>query len=279
MAKFDVFLPIDKVNKDDSDKVILISGYASTGARDFQGESIDPQGIHYEYLLDHGYIDYEHDVDQIIGVPTENTHLDSKGLFLEAKLFANMEQVQQIMKLYKNIEENDIDRNIGFSVEGTVNERDSRDDSIIRDVQITGVAVTTHPANPTCNWTVLSKSLLNPNNKDSDQVIKDMETMTAGYDVDSATVSGGGAFKREAFIADFTSLVANLKQAKKLGLSTVATDLADELTKKNADEETRVIFVQLFTGLSEEDARTVVQAVNLQSDTTNKLKQLEDVMG
>ena len=170
-----MFLPFDKVAKSDDDKVIMISGYSSTGDRDYQGETIDPNGIHYEYLLDHGYIDYEHDTDQIIGVPTENTHLDNKGLFLEAKLFSNMEQVQNIIKLYKNIEENDIDRHLGFSVEGKVIERDDSDDSIIRQVQITGVAVTTHPANPACSWQVLNKSLFNSKNKSSDQVIKDME--------------------------------------------------------------------------------------------------------
>lgn len=279
MAKFDVFLPIDKVAKSDDDKVILISGYASTGVKDFQGETIDPNGIHYDYLLDHGYIDYEHDADQIIGVPTENTHLDNKGLFLEAKLFSNMEQVQHVLKLYKNIKENNIDRNIGFSVEGSVNERDSKDKSIIRDVQITGVAVTTHPANPTCSWTVLSKSLFNPNNRDIDQVIKDMETMTAGYDVDSATVQGGAAFRKESFLSNFNNLVFDLKQAKELGLETVASSLADELEKNDADEDAKVVFVQLFTGLSESDARLIVQTVDTQADTQNRLKQLESVIG
>lgn len=275
MAKFDVFLPFDKVAKSDDDKVITISGYSSTGVKDYQGETIDPSGIHYEYLLDHGYIDYEHDTDQIIGVPTENTHLDNKGLFLEAKLFSNMEQVQHIMKLYKNIEENGIDRHLGFSVEGSVIERDESDDSIIRQVQITGVAVTTHPANPTCSWKVLNKSLFNSNNKSSDQVIKDMEAMTAGYDVNSATVHGGAAFRKESFLNTFNHLVFSLKQAKELGLETVATSLADELEKNDADEDAKVVFVQLFTGLSESDARVIVQTIDQQADTDNRLKQLE----
>lgn len=275
MAKFDVFLPFDKVAKSDDDKVITISGYSSTGDRDYQGETVDPNGIHYEYLLDHGYIDYEHDTDQIIGVPTENTHLDNKGLYLEAKLFSNMEQVQNIMKLYKNIEENDIDRHLGFSIEGSVIERDDEDDSIIRQVQITGVAVTTHPANPACSWEVLNKSLFNSNNKSSDQVIKDMETMTAGYDVNSATVQGGASFRKESFLGTFNNLVFNLKQAKELGLETVATSLAEELEKNDADEDARVIFVQLFTGLSEADARLIVRTVDQQADTDNRLKLLE----
>lgn len=276
VAKFDVFLPFDKVAKSDDNKVITISGYSSTGDRDYQGETIDPNGIHYEYLLDHGYIDYEHDTDQIIGVPTENTHLDSKGLFLEAKLFSNMKQVQNIMKLYKNIEENDIDRHLGFSIEGSVIERDDEDDSIIRQVQITGVAVTTHPANPACSWKVLNKSLFNSKNKSSDQVIKDMETMTAGYDVNSATVHGGAAFRKESFLGTFNNLVFDLKQAKKLGLETVATSLAEELEKNDADEDARVIFVQLFTGLSEADARLIVRTVDQQADTDNRLRQLEN---
>ena len=104
---------------------------ASTGKVDLQQEQIDPRGIDASYLVSDGWVDYEHDPDQVIGVPTKNTHVDSKGLFLEAKLFKNMPQVQDIMKLYHNIKDNNIDRHLGFSIEGNVIERDEDDDSIL----------------------------------------------------------------------------------------------------------------------------------------------------
>lgn len=70
-----------------------------------------------------------------------------------------MPQVQDIIKLYHNIKDNNIDRNLGFSIEGNVIERDEDDESIIRQVQITGVAVTKNPANTDATWELLTKSL------------------------------------------------------------------------------------------------------------------------
>ena len=125
---FNVYVPIDKIEKSDDEKTYTIQGYASDGNRDLQGEIIDPNGIDDSYLVENGFVDFEHDTDQVIGVPTKNTHVDSKGLFLEAKLFKNMPQVQDIMKLYHNIKDNNIDRHLGFSIEGNVIERDEDDD-------------------------------------------------------------------------------------------------------------------------------------------------------
>lgn len=279
MNKFDVFLPFDTISKNESSKggTITISGYASTGHRDYQGESIDPKGLNIEYLMSSGYIDYEHDTEQIIGVPTKNTYIDSNGLFLEADLFTNMEQVQDIMKLYNNIKDNGIDRNIGFSIEGSVNERDENDETVIRSVMITGVAVTTHPANPEAQWEVVSKSLFS---KDSESIKKDDGgVLTAGYDIDASTVKDGAAFKIESMEHNIALLAQSLKNAKALGLETVATSLAEQLEKNDADEDAKVIFLQVFMGLSQEDASTIVTAIKQSNETNNKLKNLLDVIG
>lgn len=155
-----MYLPINKLEKSkDDDNTYLVRGYASTGKKDLQQEQIDPSGIDASYLVSDGWVDFEHDTDQVIGVPTKNTHVDNKGLFLEARLFKNMPQVQDIIKLYHNIKDNNIDRNLGFSIEGNVIERDEDDESIIRQVQITGVAVTKNPANTDATWELLTKSL------------------------------------------------------------------------------------------------------------------------
>lgn len=168
---FNVFLPFDKVSKsEDDNNTYTVEGYASTSDRDLQSETILPSGIDDSYLIENGWIDFEHDTDQVIGVPTKNTHVDQHGLYLQAKLFKNMPQVQDIMKLYHNIKDNGIDRNLGFSIEGNVLERDEDDESIIRQVQITGVAVTKNPANTHATWELVSKSLFSPHKGlDSDQ--------------------------------------------------------------------------------------------------------------
>lgn len=194
---FDVFLPFDKVEKSgDDDNTYTIAGMASTGRVDLQGEQIDPAGIDASYFISDGFIDYEHDTDQVIGVPTKNTHVDNKGLFLEAKLFKNMPQVQSIIKLYHNIKDNNIDRHLGFSVEGNVIERDEEDESIIRQVQITGVAVTKNPANTDATWELLSKSLFSPNSMDNNEHAKKeqspMLTMTVKVKKSGHTLKEAG---------------------------------------------------------------------------------------
>lgn len=303
---FDVFLPFDRVEKSgDDDNTYTIAGYASDGKEDLQHERIDPSGIDASYLLSDGFIDYEHDTDQVIGVPTKNTHVDNKGLFLEAKLFKNMPQVQSIIKLYHNIKDNNIDRHLGFSIEGNVIERDEEDDSIIRQVQITGVAVTKNPANTDATWELLSKSLFSPNSMDSNEHAKKehepMLTMKvkvnkskdkgnnfasmnnqvdkallAGHGITPATQANGAAFRTEQFSDQLVSLAHNLKQAREIGLSSIGQTVAQILSDKQADDGSLTVFLQLFEGLSYTDANMVVSALN-----TNKLtnSRLEKILG
>lgn len=294
---FNVFLPIDKVSKsDDKDSnVYIISGMASTADKDLQGETIDPSGIDASYLIHDGYVDFEHDHDQVIGVPTENTHVDSKGLFVEAKLFKNMPQVQDIIKLYHNIKDNGIKRSLGFSIEGNVIERDMSDDSIIRQVQITGVAVTKNPANTHATWELLSKSIFNANTSkektDSEKTTKmnPLVSMTvklnnnkhvnkaliAGTDITPENLTDGGAFRAESLSGQLVSFAENLKEAREIGLTPIANSVADLLAKGDSiDDEVMTLFLQLFEGLSYTDSLAVVHAINSNKLTESRLERL-----
>ena len=267
---------------------------ASTPDVDLQQEQIDPHGIDASYLLSDGWIDFEHDRDQVIGVPTKNTHVDQKGLFLEAKLFKNMPQVQDIINLYHNIKDNHINRKLGFSIEGNVLERDEDDDSIIRQVQITGVAVTKNPANTDATWELVSKSIFgldedksvkaedNTNlkpmmsmtvkiNKKSDDAEK---ALTAGHGISPATQTDGAAFRAERLSNALISLADELKEARKIGLSTVGQSVAEIISENKADDEVAVAFLQLFEGISRNDALTVVHAINAKDLTESRLEHL-----
>lgn len=294
--KFNVYLPIDRVSAvKKSEKGVkhngdyLVAGYASTGAEDLQGEQIDPAGIDDSYLVSDGWVDYEHDTDQVIGVPTENTHVDSNGLYLEAELFKNMPQVQDIIKLYHNIKDNDIDRNLGFSIEGNVIERDPDDESIIRQVQITGVAVTKNPANTEATWELLTKSLTAGATKDAPdaEVKKPMmsfdvkvpktkarKALLAGHGITPATQANGAAFRTEQFSDQLVSLAQNMKQAREIGLSSVANSVAGVLADQDADDDTLTAFLQLFEGLSYTDAQMVVSALNTNQLTNTRLEHI-----
>lgn len=286
-------MPIDRVEKsgEGDEATYTISGMASTSDKDLQGETIDPQGINADYLLSDGWVDFEHDRDQVIGVPTENTYVDSKGLFLEAKLFKNMPQVQDIIKLYHNIKDNHIDRQLGFSIEGNVLERDVSDDSIIRQVQITGVAVTKNPANTHTTWELVSKSIFGlddekehsktPDTTDSKPMLsmtvkldKMNKALTAGHGITPATQTDGGAFRTEALSGQLVSLAENMKQARKIGLRPVANSVADILAHKDSGDDVMILFLQLFEGLSYNDSQAVVHAINTNNLTTSRLERI-----
>lgn len=286
---FNVYVPIDTVEKSgDDDNTYTIKGYASDGHRDLQGEVIDPSGIDASYLVQSGFVDYEHDLDQVIGVPTKNTHVDSKGLFLEAKLFKNMPQVQDIIKLYHNIKDNNIDRNLGFSIEGNVIERDEDDESIIRQVQITGVAVTKNPANTDATWELVTKSLYSTkslatdNNKVSKKKpmlsmsVKVNKALEAGHGITPSTQTNGAAFRMEQFSDQIVSLAENLKQAREIGLSSIGQSVAQILDQKNAGDDVMIAFLQLFEGVSRTDAQAIVHAINTNTMTNSRLERILD---
>ena len=104
-----LYVPFNSVNIEKSNKNgkknknYIVAGYASTFDKDMDAEQIDPNGIDITYLMKSGYIDYEHDREEVVGIPTSNTHVDSNGLYLEAELFGDNEHVQKMMNLYDKI--------------------------------------------------------------------------------------------------------------------------------------------------------------------------------
>lgn len=231
---------------------------ASTASRDFQGESIDPLGIDDSYFIDNGWVDYEHDKGTIIGVPTSNCFTDSNhGLYVEAKLFKNNKYVQNIMKLWTNLKEVGSDRKIGFSIEGQINKRDSDDPTIIREVQITGVAVTTNPANPDATWDVVQKSRFGAIDKSS-------APLTSGYGISPDTQVDGGALRPESLAGHITSLayaIGQMKSPEKLmELGSQVSTRLEQRPRENKDVDS--LFLQIFTGISRKDAYNILDSSN-----------------
>lgn len=244
---FDVFLPIDKVlkNNNGKDNDYIIAGYASTPSRDFQGEVIDPSGIDASYLFNNGWVDYEHDTNAIIGVPTENSYVDpDRGLYVEARLFGDDKRVQDIMKLYKDIQRTGVNRNLGFSIEGNAIARDDFDDSVIRQVQITGVAVTTHPANPNATWEQLQKSL-------------SKSAFVAGYGVSPETQTDGSAVRVESFVNHLRKMATMLGEIK--DHKAFATSLATYLDDHGISDTTvNTLMLQSLYGMSAKTAQSYI---------------------
>jgi len=273
---FNVFVPFNKVEKSINNDVsksrngnYLVAGYASTGDRDLDGETIDPEGIDYNYLVGpNGFIDYEHDQDEVIGFPTENTHVDENGLYVEAELFGNDPKVKKIIKLYNNLKKSNANKTIGFSIEGIARERDANDKNTIRQVDVTGVAVTKHPANPEATWDLLQKSLYSDKYRHTWDSINKSETMEAGTGISPATQLNGAALRPEAFADHIKNVTYTLNQYKESGmLKEFLAKVADLLdSDSNSDLDMKSAFLQVATGVSKQDALTVLG--NRKSDLT-----------
>lgn len=222
-----------------------VCGYASTPDMDFQGDIVNPDGIDISYFVNHGWINYEHkqDAEFKLGVPTDNCYIDAqKGLYVEAKLFKDNKYAQQMWQLANDIKKNNVDRNLGFSIEGKIVSRNASQKNIIESVFVRNVALTANPANPHATWETLVKS---------------WET---GHDINPDTVTNGGAIRRESLADAITTIsdVFNLKDTKE------ATTLWNEVAKlfdmsDRSDKTKGVIMLQLAKGLSKEDALKFVE--------------------
>lgn len=253
-----LYIPFNSVNIEKSkkngknNKNYIVAGYASTFDKDMDAEQIDPNGIDITYLMKTGYIDYEHDREEIVGIPTSNTHVDDNGLYLEAELFGDNEHVQKMMNLYDKIASINPDRRLGFSIEGQVKERDFDNDDIIREVAITGVAITKTPCNPNARWDVLNKSL--SNNKELDEVQKAWE---AGDGITPATQDDGAAFRSSAsFITEMIDVYSKqIKALRKMygeNIAPMTEVVAQKLKEKGIDNDPMVIetYLRLFSAIT-----------------------------
>jgi HK97 family phage prohead protease len=129
----DVFLPLEKVDREQR----LVYGYASTEARDSQGEIVTRAAI--EAALP-AYMEYANirEMHQLSAVGVvKSAGLDDKGLLLEAKVVddAAWEKVRE--GVYK-----------GLSIGGRVTKRDALNKSIITGVDLTEISLVDRPANP-----------------------------------------------------------------------------------------------------------------------------------
>lgn len=152
------FVPKIDISKseDDDNQKWYIAGYASTDAVDTDGEVIEPQGIDYDYFQKSGWITYEHlpGASNVIGEPIpDKIYADNHGLYIEGLLYKDSPKAQEVWNLSEALKKDSIsNRSMGLSVEGRVDKRDSNNPNIIKNMTLTAVTVTTHPANLEARW-------------------------------------------------------------------------------------------------------------------------------
>lgn len=247
--KFNAFLEADlkkSVDVETDEKNYYFSGYASTPSRDRQGEVINPKGMSLEIFKSDGYVNYEHQKDKLIGIPTDNCYLDpDKGLFIEVQLFKGNKYAEEMVELAQNLEKSGTDRKIGFSIEGMVKKRNAQDNTIIDEMVVTGVALTKVPANSQARAEFVLKSFL------------------TGTGTTPDTQVDAGALRRESLATSITNLtyVTKIKDLKEY--NNTWNQVVEYLEKNNQmGYEESVVTLQLAKGLSRKDAELAVMNIN-----------------
>ena len=125
-----------------------IRGLASTEEVDRQGEIILQKGLDLSPIdKGRGWINLEHsaDISDRLGTLDSYKHTD-KGLFIEGRLFKNVEKAKAVHAIMSSLGKSDVGR-IGLSVQGTVVKRSIKNPKIIEKAEISAVAVTFCPVN------------------------------------------------------------------------------------------------------------------------------------
>ena len=152
-SNFTFHVPINIIKGVDGESPdMILAGIASTGAKDRQGEMLIPEGFDYSYLKNHGYINWHHQLSKnpeaIIGEPTKVEIRKGQGLYIEAKLYPDSEMAKKAYELAQVLTKNSSKRQLGWSIEGKVVERDPNNSARVTKSKITGCALTPMPINP-----------------------------------------------------------------------------------------------------------------------------------
>lgn len=133
---FTVFMPIEKIDK----KKRTVSGYASTQTRDSDGEVISLQAVKAA-LPDYMSFGNIREMHKLSAVGTaEEANIDSKGLFLTAKIVDDAAWKKCEEKVYK-----------GFSIGGS---KLAKTGDTVTKIKLTEISVVDRPANPDCRFQI-----------------------------------------------------------------------------------------------------------------------------
>lgn len=241
MKDFNFFVDIDvDLEKSNAEDEMIIRGYASTPDQDRQGENLVQEGLDISDFVNHGYFNFDHDNSIILGYPTKNTGIDEKGFYVEGKLLKGVPVAERMWKLAVALKKNGAPRQLGFSVEGKVLEREG---NRITKAKIYNVAITPNPVNTNATWEAVVKSFTH-------EIEKSLE---AGYGTSPETQSGGGAMRTESIDKELKVLSYNLDNFNYW--EQVKNSLANggKVTKSDM-----IVYLQLAKGMSRAEALSII---------------------
>lgn len=145
---FSFNVPIELVKGSDEGDTFKVAGIASTGGTDKQNEVVDQDGID---TADLSIINWNHQNDpkNILGTVTKSkfiTHNGKKALYVEGELFKHHEQAKAVYGILKSLKKEQAGF-IGWSIEGSILQRDMINKSKILKCKLNAVALTQKPVN------------------------------------------------------------------------------------------------------------------------------------
>lgn len=242
--KFFVEADVDMKKSSNGEGKRIIRGYASTPASDRQGESLVQKGLDITDFVRHGWLNYDHDNSFILGYPTEETHIDDHGLWVEGELLKGVPMADKLWELALALKKSNAPRKLGFSVEGKVLER--KGNSILK-AKIYNCALTPNPVNTEATWEAVVKSF-NPS-KDIDVT----KALSAGYATSPDTQVNGDAIRVESIESGIKRLAENLDDHSYWGKVKQSLANGGKVSKNEL-----VVYLQLSKGFSRQQALDIL---------------------
>ncbi len=175
MSKLDVFstfqpLDLKLIKSEDGGKVYKISGIATTEHIDTAGEVILQNGIDWSYCLRSGSFNYDHSnlPGHILGAPQsveKVKHNGKSATKISGILYGDKQIVKDLVENVKLMRSTKSGRSLGFSIEGQVMERDSKNPKIITRAKVLNVSLTHQPANQEATVQLVKNILATMENK------------------------------------------------------------------------------------------------------------------
>ena len=168
---FSVWTPMEAFEKsrnpnggDSTSMVGRIGGIVSAQTVDQQQETLEQDGVDWSYFLDKGWFNYEHAAgpDNVLGHPervSATTYQGKPATRVEGVLYLAKSKAKDIWETAQAMKKAGGSRQLGFSVEGQVMERDPVDRKRIKKSRVLNVAITAHPVHPDARLEVLARSL------------------------------------------------------------------------------------------------------------------------
>lgn len=225
--KFDIDAELFEKKDSKGQSEYWVGGICTTDERDQEGERLLQEGLDFRPFLDHGFFNDNHgkDTGAAVGRPTraELRALPDgrRGWYVEGPLYNNT-RAREIMELASEIQRSgDAKRKLGFSVEGTILDRDPANPKDVLRAVVREVAITRCPVNRGTSLSLLAKSL------------------SVGSSIaapgDTATGEGAGAILTPQSLEGFGSRKKRKRKMKKSEAVGLLVRLNPRLTRYGAE--------------------------------------------